>query len=287
MLSYLIYISLLVGSAYGAIPNDTPAVEIHSITNLETEAADSFAKLKAGDIVLFDLDNTIFREVQMLGTDEWFSEMANEIGKPGAEFATKEDLHAMNFLIKNESRMRLMERTTPQSIKKLQRRGVLTIGLTARHPNLALVTNHWLNLFGIDFSLSSFSEKRFRFWQDLDNGREFGFKFGIAFLDGGAKGPMTKHILDFLAYRPGRVVAIDDRIQHVHTFVSTFHEMGLRADVIHYLKVREEPVFDARAAKLQLDAFKQSGNFLSDAQAGILLSINSLCESQLLAKITP
>lgn len=264
-------------------PEDHPAVVIRSYDALTPHALEDFDKLKAGDMAIFDLDNTVFRETQMLGTDEWYEDVAFQIGHADAPFANKEELHRVNDKIKRSSQMKLMEVETPALIERLQRRGVITIGLTARHPNLASPTVAWLNHFGIDFTRRSFSDKRFRFWKDMGLNRDFAFFEGIAFVDGAPKGPVLKAILHFVAHTPSRAIAIDDRIKHVNGFVETFWELGIRADVIHYLKVREEPAYDPKVAKIQLTAFLATGQLVPDNMAQLLLAAND-CESALQSK---
>jgi hypothetical protein len=73
-------------------------------------------------------------------------------------------------------------------------------------------------------------------------------------------------LLERTGVEPGEVVALDDRIHHVHSFVEALLTLKIKGRVIHYLKALEEP-FNAEVAEIQLSHFKRKREFLSDEEA--------------------
>src|ERR1035437_1777021 len=124
---------------YSVAKDNYPNFIVERITNLTTELTRLTKDMGPGDLVVFDLDNTIFRETQMLGTDEWYSYILYHL--MATRNLTREqaalELEPLNRSIKFKSRVKLMEKELPQLIHALQMRGIATIGLTARHPGLA------------------------------------------------------------------------------------------------------------------------------------------------------
>lgn len=258
-----------------------PDVEIKTITKMIPRLADEFASLKTGDLVVFDLDNTIFRESQMLGTDEWYSHLHDEHKKNGTgDF--HEVMKPLNRAIKTKTKMNLMEPGLPRLIRQLQARGVYVMGLTARHPDLAASTLKHLAEKGIHFAHSEYPFTAAPDYKvpGIEETKAFSFEEGVAFTDGSSKGVVLKEIMKAVGHRPSQVFAVDDRIAHVRSFVEALQEMGLRGLVVHYLRYQEFEAFDPQLSDIQLQRFLETGRFLSDRQARVILKRRS-CQTSL------
>lgn len=252
---------------------DSPPVVIQSVTKLFPRLVNEFDELEAGDFLILDLDNTVFREVQMLGTDEWWAHSVKQRMGLGEHKRDAENSLAMiNQEIKKKTKMALMEPELPEMIAKLQRRRVRVIGITARHPNLAALTHMQLRKLAVDFSRTEFPGHMMTGYKLPELHNAFLFSGNIAFTDGSPKGLVLKYILRRVNLHPGRVVAIDDRIHHVHTFVETLLELGIPGYVIHYLRFREFEEFNPQVADLQFEIFKREGRLVSDDEARAQLS---------------
>lgn len=238
------------------------------MTELLPHLEHDFNQLKRGDLLVLDLDNTVFREVQMLGTDEWYASVLHRRMETGLDKkAAIKSLEKDNVRIKVATKARLMEREIATLIFRLQKRGVFVIGLTARHPRLASVTHIRLRGLGVEFSHGQKLDlpNPTANAPGLDN--DFLFSGNIAFTDGSPKGVVLRHLVTSSGVAPKRVIAIDDRIYHVHTFVEALLELKVAGRVIHYLKYQEEEAFNAEWADHQYSQFIQSGRIPSDEEA--------------------
>lgn len=258
----------------GALVYASPPVVIQSTTQILPRFEKRFKELKSKDLVVFDLDNTLFRETQMLGTDEWYSHILHEMQttKGVSAKAASNELEPLNKAIKAASSMRLMEESLPDLIRDLQRRNVYVLGLTARHPNLSIVTVQKLEELGINFSVHSLPEENLSGFSLKKLNHEFLFYNGIAFTDGAPKGLVLKELLMHSKIRPTKVIALDDRIHHVHTLTEALLEMKIQGHVIHYLKSLEQE-FNPEIANYQFEQFKEKGIIISDQKAKEALGV--------------
>jgi hypothetical protein len=251
--------------------NAYPDFQLETITRLTPELIELTWDFDSRDLVVFDLDNTVFREVQMLGTDEWFSERVHELqltGLSGREAVLAID--SFNRALKSKTQMKLMEEDLPQLIHNMQARGVHVIGLTARHPKLARSTLRNLRLFGIDFGKTSLPPAALRNMRIVGLDRALGFEGGVAFTDGATKGIVLSHMLKKVNFRPRRLAAVDDRAHHMQSYVELLQDMQIQGVLVHYLKALEESSFEASIAKIQQVVFHKLGIILSDDEANSL-----------------
>lgn len=257
-------------SAYAKF--DHPDLILESVTKLSAEYDRLTRDFSPGDIVVFDLDNTVFREVQMLGTDEWYSHQLHILRKGRSRAEAVKRMEPLNVAIKSATEMKLMEPEIPDLIHRLQSRGVIVIGLTARHPSLADSTLGQLHKFGIDFSKSAWPEHELKNFAVHELPNSLSYRGGIAFTDGATKGVVLRHLLLQTSTRPARIAAIDDRIHHMESYVETIQEFDASGRLIHYLKALEEEPFDPGVAAVQELVFEKLGLLLSDDKARKLVS---------------
>lgn len=251
---------------------DHPDLILESVTKLSAEYDRLTRDFSPGDIVVFDLDNTVFREVQMLGTDEWYSHQLHQFRKGRTRSEAVKLMEPLNVAIKSVTDMKLMEPEIPSLIQRLQSRGIIVIGLTARHPRLAESTLGQLHKFGIDFSKSAWPEHALKDLEIRELPNSLSYRGGIAFTDGATKGIVLRHLLVRTKSRPSRIAAIDDRIHHMESYVETIQEFNASGRLIHYLKALEEEPFDPLVATVQELVFEKLGLLLSDEKARDLVS---------------
>lgn len=245
-----------------------PDVRIERITRYVPEMIHLTREFQAGDVVVFDLDNTVFREVQDLGTDEWFSYILHEMTTAGlTRDEIMQTLTPLNGAIKYKTRMRLMENEVTEFIDGLQKRGVITLALTARHPSYADSTVRHLAGFNIDFRRSSFAAETLANFTVPRSPRKFRYMNGVMFCGGAKKGLVLKHILLQSGHIPRRLAAIDDRIDHIESYVETTQDLGFQGVLIHYLRILEETPFEPEIARVQLMVFNKLGLILSNERA--------------------
>jgi hypothetical protein len=254
--------------AFAKSDYESPPVITQALTEIAPRLENILAEFEPGDVAVFDLDNTVFREQQTLGTDEWYSHILHRLMQRGlSREIAAEVLEPVNRSIKAESKMRLLEPGLPQILRRLQDRGMFVIGLTARHPNLAQITLEQLAKLGVDFSLSQFPGHRVVGDHIGGLPNLFSWRGGVAFTDGALKGVVLKHILQGAGVQPKRIFAVDDRIHHIHNLVEAMLEMGIEGRAIHYLRVQQEEPFNPKLAELQYRVFKRLGRIISDEEA--------------------
>jgi hypothetical protein len=249
-----------------------PDLLIERITRFSSELERLTQDFTASDLVIFDLDNTVFREVQMLGTDEWYTDeiktLREELGLSREEAALR--LEDLNMAVKSASRTKLMEPEIPGLIAQLQTRGVRVIALTARHPNLAPSTQRHLAQFGIDFSRTA---------PPCGNLPDVKYQKGVLFTAGATKGKVLSGFLAKAGFSPRRVAALDDRIHHLNSYVETLQEVGIEGRLIHYLRVNEERPYDSRIGRFQAKYFLATGVILSDHEVEAAMAVDSCSKS--------
>lgn len=232
-------------------------------------------ELQPGDLLALDLDNTVFREDQLLGTDDWYAFTEHMLRKSGLSFDEAEArLHPLNFKIKSATRMRLMEPGIPAWIRELQNtrnekgEKINVIGITARHPDFADLTIRQLKELGIQFAPQVFTSENMRDLHVPDSvkPRPF-FRDGVTFVRNERKGYVLRAMLKLANYRPKKVIAVDDRIHHVHSFVEALTEERIPGHVVHYLKAQEEPPFEPKIVEIQTRYFEATGHLLTDERA--------------------
>lgn len=251
-----------------------PNLLIERITRFSSELERLTEDFGSADLVVFDLDNTVFREVQMLGTDEWYTDEIKTLREGGLSRDEADiRLEGLNMAIKSATHMKLMEPEIPNLIAKLQGRGVRVIALTARHPNLATSTLRHLAGFGIDFSLTAPR------CGDLSDVK---YQKGVLFTAGGTKGKVLSDFLATANFLPPQVAALDDRVHHLNSYVEILQDLNIESRLIHYLRVDEERPYDRRIGRLQAQHFLKTGVILSDREAEIELA-SDLCSDLLTA----
>lgn len=263
---------------------EAPPIIIQAITKMIPRLNNALFELERGDLLVLDLDNTVFREVQTLGTDEWYSHQLHKMISRGMNRnEAARHLESINNAIKTESKMRLMEASLPEVIARLQMKGVFVIGLTARHPALADTTIEHLAELGIHFRRSEFPEHGLHIERIPGlEAHAFLWRAGVAFTDGSPKGSVLKALIERAGVWPKKFIAVDDRIHHVHNLVEALLDLKIPGRVIHYLRVREEPPFDPRIADLQFRAFRRLGRLVSDEEARTRLGLMpDRCEESL------
>jgi hypothetical protein len=108
-------------------------------------------EVTAGTLVCFDLDNTLIRAEQMLGSDQWWDDVVYELaasGLSGRDATIK--AYQIWLPLQTTSRFIPVQPTARQSCAVSRKRGVKVLGLTARPSMFASLTYRQLASIGID-----------------------------------------------------------------------------------------------------------------------------------------
>jgi len=216
----------------------------------------SFAELEQyihnETLVVFDLDNTLIRPKQMLGSDEWFWYYLN---KKTDEYndkqrALKEVLPLWQD-IQASSSMQCLEPCTKHVVEALQKKGIPVMVLTTREYDFANVSVQQLCSLELDFSKTA----PVKGFVKLHKIPIVQYEDGILFADNHHKGEALLHFLQQHSLQPKRVIFIDDkhtRVEEPNVLESIGIEyLGLRYTAADKY-VRE---FDPKVTEEQFQSF--------------------------------
>ncbi len=118
------------------------------------KATELSARYGAGRVlVVFDIDNTLMKARQPLGSDQWFEWQADAIAKatPEAAFKTFDELLDAQANFYQLSKMDLTQSDLPQLVASIKAQGNSIFLLTSRGPGLRSVTERELKRNGLAF----------------------------------------------------------------------------------------------------------------------------------------
>lgn len=242
--------ALFIGAAL-AVPGRCEIYEIKSLQEANTH-------LSTGTLVIFDLDNTVMKPAQMLGTHMWYDGLVKGYLKEGL---SEEDAHKRAIAFWNRvhkiSSMVPVESGGPKFIRLIQK-GHMVMALTARDPRFHWDTFRQLLEVNVDFRSRPAAPDGLT----LDLPKPAAFHNGVLFAHGNPKGEVLKQFLDKAGLKPARIVMIDDKRYNLESVESSLSIpfVGLRyggADA-------DEKNFDPRIAEIQGRHF---GRILSDDDA--------------------
>lgn len=230
--------------------------ECSSIREVLDEAA-------SDTLLIFDIDNTLYRTKQMLGSDEWFYEyyslQQKKLKDKDEALASALDLwHAIQAV----TQVQPMEPITAETVRQLQDQGYTVMALTTRSGHIAYTTQQQLHSIGIDMRKSAPTSTAFC----LLSMPQVQFKKGVLFTSGQHKGRAFKQFLSQTSIRPKKIVFMDDKLSNIREMATVSEEgiefLGLRFSG----NDRNTQNYNPLIAEMQLKYFL---NLLSDATAGI------------------
>lgn len=193
------------------------ALEVPSFQDVELKVRELRSKYSARDIlIVLDIDNTLLRANQSLGSDQWFEWQNEAITKGTAEasFKSVDELFKAQANYYQLSSMSLTDASLPQITSALQTAGHHMFLLTSRSPILRNVTERELKRNKLWFSQSSPMPGIPEEFQVAPFKNPVSFMNGIFMTAGHHKG----EALDYLMRRSGRrykaVVFVDDLERH-------------------------------------------------------------------------
>lgn len=215
-------------------------------------------------LLIFDIDNTLYRTVQMLGSDEWFYSHLSAQQKK-----TKDKEEALNtcldllHAIQAVTQVQPMEPCTASVVKQLQEQGYTVMALTTRGPQIGYTTLRQLDSIGIDMRKSPPTTTSFY----LETMAQVQFLRGVLFTNGQHKGKALSQFLRQATLKPKRIVFINDKLAHIKE-VAQIESEGIEFLGLRYSGSDEHvKKFNPDVAEMQLNFFL---NLLSDASAQIL-----------------
>lgn len=254
MIKIIVYIVALV-SASGA------RAEIREIKSM----AEAFGEVQAGDLIVLDIDNTIYQPAQVLGSDQWFLQQVENYKSQGlsADQALEQGIQDAR-LVHELTKVHAVQNINPLYIRRAQRDGFRVMALTARPVNWKEITRAQLNSVHVNLNNEGLS---------YSEGVDVEYHQGVLFVGPRSnKGLVLKRFLEQTHLPAKRLIFVDDRTKHVENMEAAFLDSGLPNLNFRYGFI--DPVvaaFNPELADLEWNFFKQTGRLLTDAQGEALL----------------
>jgi FMN phosphatase YigB (HAD superfamily) len=214
-------------------------------------------------LLVFDLDNTIIEQDQMLGTIQWYYYMLDKLTSEGnSKEQAVETADRLWTEINRKSGVHSVEINTPALVRMAQDDNIKVLGLTARAPEDIDISLGQLNSIGVDFSRHPVYAKRLIFKRKFKSATYYQ---GILFVGYYNKGMVLNYFLDRVKYTPKKVVFVDDKLKNVRNVDQALKERGIECLCIRYGAAdRKVKAFKPSVADVQLNYF---GKILSDEAA--------------------
>lgn len=159
-------------------------------------------------LIIFDIDNTIMRPTQQLGSDQWFNHRRAVHQNAGAsKYEALEAALSEWMAVQSITRMQLCEEQTQEIIADLQNEGFTVMGLTTRGLGLSTTTIHQLKKLDVDLIKTAPAKHDIFF----DNKQGTLFRHGILFTAGSDKGTALEKFLELAKVKPEAILFINDK----------------------------------------------------------------------------
>ena len=165
-------------------------------------------EIRPNTLFLFDIDNTILRPCQTIGSDEWvdyYWKKKEKEGLSGEEL--RRSVIELWIAIQVLSKTELIEKSSPEVIESLQNRGFSVMALSSRTESIARTTRLQLRSVGVDMSRSNPSKDSFFLKENL----RVWYEGGILFTGGQNKGKALVSFLHHIGMHPEYIVFVDDK----------------------------------------------------------------------------
>ncbi len=177
-------------------------------------------------LLVFDLDNTLMEPLQSLGSDQWYYYIIKKYKE--VDKLTDQEAYDKSDKVWNQSQwlvqVKAVESFTPDLIRKLQKKKVKMMGLTARTYDLSEITLKQLSSIGINLGNSvSSQDMKFKL-KDTAH-----YKDGIVFQgEHNSKGDVFVEFLKRVNLKPKKVVFVDDKQKHVNSMEKALGEAKIK-----------------------------------------------------------
>lgn len=207
-------------------------------TRIETiSSMNDIAKyVSAADLIVFDIDNTLFESTSYYCHSNWFYDQLDDAISQGIS-----EERALAVLLppweksQKHCEVRPVESMTPRLVRKIQVLGKKVMALTSRSKNVAAETISELTSIGIDFSESAplRIDSMFR----MENGPIS--KNGVVFAtDYQTKGDVLREYLKQAKFSPKRILFIDDSFKNLVSVAQVLGGDDISIHGFHYTLVK-------------------------------------------------
>ncbi len=226
--------------------------------------ADVLQYVGEGTLVVTDLDNTVIRPAQTIGSDQWGMNVIAKLKKAGLPDKEAKDIGVSMFAtVQSNSKVRTVEVTTISNLHRAIEQGSLLLGLTARPLYLVDVTMKQLK--SVQFPLLGSGFRSTPATGVIEQNKVI---FVGPHLN---KGEVLREYIKKDEYKNiRRIVFIDDKLHHAQDVDKALSNSGLEVISIRYGAADAwVKSFDEEKAVQEWEIFQKTGK---------LCMINDTCE---------
>jgi phosphoserine phosphatase len=217
-------------------------------------------------LVIFDIDNTLIEPYQMLGSDEWFSDIISQSREAGAQMKGALKIAAEKWAtVHLHIPMKPVEPSTPELVQKIQAQGNVVMGLTARTDFLAVRTVEQLKSAGIDLLINPVTYQNYQI--DAETGvTHFS---GIVFVGTEVqKGDALAIFLAINQLTPKHLIFVDDKIKNAESVEHFAQSTSIDHVVFRYSANDHKPLeYNRTTADAQWRQLLADQRLIADHQA--------------------
>ena len=186
-------------------------------------------------LVVFDLDNTLVRYANVLGSDEWFSFTLSKLIEKGYSYSQAlELLLPLYFKMVHHLELSIFDDYAIDLLNYLHEHNITTIALTSRSLPIAQRTLDELARLKINFVSAEYPFNKEIHGQLT---RPYYCKNGVIFCNDNDKGLVLRDLLHKLNYFPTKVIFIDDKHKYLISLQKALKEIDF-AWAINYIGIR-------------------------------------------------
>ena len=181
-------------------------------------------------LIIFDIDNTLLRRRNMVGSDEWVADLLQQKIREG--LTVQEACYMILPLychVLYHMTMECVEQETALLVNALQRSGFSTVCVTARSLLIAEQTLQQLRENNLSF-LNTVGYVSF----DIHTSTPAIHKDGVVFAGAQSKGSMIVQFIEKLDHKPKVVIFLDDKLEHVEKVARIMSESNIEFHGFRY-----------------------------------------------------
>ena len=226
---------------------------------------DEVSRPSCSQLIIFDIDNTIYHPKQMVGSDEWVDYFCQKLQKQNMPVdEVNQTVLNLWTALQIVTKVIPVEKRTKEVVDHLQNENLFVMSMTSRSSTLAFTTFQQLDSVGISFEKTAPTKVRFQ----LNRLPDIQYEKGVLFTKGHHKGEALKEFLSQLQWAPKRIIYINDKIEPLEEVQVTLSDsvdyLGLRYNGANYLIEK----FSPEIAEKELENFTK---LLSNEEAASLI----------------
>lgn len=225
-------------------------------------------QLGQAQLVIFDIDNTLLRPLQSLGSDQWFDDRVKRHLNEGLPLTQAIDTAIQEWTsVQSITGVQLTDRSLPSVFAMLKDMGIPIIGLTARPIELIDTSTRQLLSAGLSFFDNTINAAVSDF---QGAGGPALFRNGVLFVGAkNNKGLLLKSFFESNGLRPQSIAFFDDKAKHVNIVEAALSGTGIKYTGYRYGAMDAwVKSFNAAETELNYQKFLRTGALYPDSKAG-------------------